>query len=73
MVDFKANVEKILDLDYGKTVKTADKYELYNAVSKAAMSTISGRNGLDAEGKKTDGSANHIRFTSDIVSSEIYG
>ena len=27
---------------------------------------------LDAEGKKTDGSANHIRFTSDIVSSEIY-
>ena len=27
---------------------------------------------LDSEGKKTDGSANHIRFTSDIVSSEIY-
>ena len=51
-MDFKTNVETILDLDYGKTVKTADKFELYNAVSKAAMKTISGRNGLDAEGKK---------------------
>ncbi|MDY2943347.1 MAG: hypothetical protein SOT07_06600 [Paludibacteraceae bacterium] len=27
---------------------------------------------LDADGKKTDSSANHISFTSDIVSSEIY-
>ena len=52
MADFKKNVEQILDLDYGKTVKSANKYELYNAVSKAAMSTISGRGGLDAEGKK---------------------
>ena len=52
MADFKTNVEQILDLEYGKTVKSANKYELYNAVSKAAMSTISGRGGLDAEGKK---------------------
>ena len=51
-MNFKTNVERILDLDYGKTVKTADKIELYNAVSKAAMSTIQGRNGLEAEGKK---------------------
>ncbi|MBE5934852.1 MAG: glycogen/starch/alpha-glucan phosphorylase [Lachnospiraceae bacterium] len=51
-MNFKTNVERILDLDYGKTVKTADKIELYNAVSKAAMGTIQGKNGLDAEGKK---------------------
>lgn len=49
---FKSNVTTILDLDYGKTIKEASTVELYNAVSKAAMSTLNKDWGLDAEGKK---------------------
>ncbi|HKL99175.1 MAG TPA: glycogen/starch/alpha-glucan phosphorylase, partial [Mobilitalea sp.] len=38
--NFKRNVEIVLDLDYGKTIKQANITELYNAVSKAAMNTL---------------------------------
>lgn len=40
MNNFKANVGTILELDYGKTIKEASTIELYNAVSKAAMSEV---------------------------------
>ena len=50
---FKQNVEEALKLDYGKTVKTATTIELYNAVSKAAMSAV-GRD-FDEKAKKAEG------------------
>ncbi|MDE7299859.1 MAG: glycogen/starch/alpha-glucan phosphorylase [Lachnospiraceae bacterium] len=50
---FKQNVEEALKLDYGKTVKTATTIELYNAVSKAAMSAV-GRD-FDERAKKAEG------------------
>jgi len=49
---FKANVKLILDLDYGKTINKADKIELYNAVSKAAMKTLGKDWGLNTDKKK---------------------
>lgn len=55
MNNFKNNINAILELDYGKTVKTADKLELYQAVSKAAMGTIGidfSEKALEAEEKK---------------------
>lgn len=55
MNNFKSNVNIILELDYGKNVKTADKVELYNAVSKSAMRTIGidfSEKALEADGKK---------------------
>ncbi|MBQ9118981.1 MAG: glycogen/starch/alpha-glucan phosphorylase [Lachnospiraceae bacterium] len=52
---FKQNVTEILKLDYGKEIKDASTVELYNAVSKAAMTHI-GRDfneqAMHAEGKK---------------------
>lgn len=50
--NFKENVETIISLDYGKTIKEASTIELYNAVSKAAMKTLGKDWGLDATGKK---------------------
>ena len=41
MSTFKENIVTILDLDYNKTIKDATTVELYNAVSKAAMKSIS--------------------------------
>ena len=52
MNNFKSDVNAILDLDYGKTVKKATTIELYNAVSKAAMKTIGKDWGLEAKSKK---------------------
>ncbi len=52
MNNFKTDVNQILDLDYGKTVKTATTIELYNAVSKAAMKTVGKDWGLDSKDKK---------------------
>ncbi len=37
---FKQNVAEVLNLDYGKDIKSASTVELYNAVSKAAMAYI---------------------------------
>ncbi|MCR5609632.1 MAG: glycogen/starch/alpha-glucan family phosphorylase [Lachnospiraceae bacterium] len=52
MVNFKANIVTILDLDYNKTINTATKYELYNAISKAAMKVINNKNSEVQEGRK---------------------
>lgn len=52
MGNFKENVNEVLRLDYGKTVKEADTKELYNAVSKAAMQAVGRDWGLDAKEKK---------------------
>jgi len=41
MNDFKKNVSSVLELDYGVTVKEASVVQLYNAVSKAALSVVS--------------------------------
>ncbi len=49
---FKTNVNLILDLDYGKSIKEASDIELYNAVSKAAMRTTGKDWGLYSENKK---------------------
>ena len=52
---FKQNVEEALKLDCGKSVKTASTIELYNAVSKAAMSAVGrdfGEKAKNAQGKK---------------------
>ena len=38
--NFKGNVETILELGYGKSVKEANLNELYQAVSKSAMNTL---------------------------------
>ncbi|MDF2609201.1 MAG: GlyP [Lachnospiraceae bacterium] len=50
--NFRTNIETILDLDYGKTIKDATTVELYNAVSKAAMKTLGRDWSLDAAEKK---------------------
>jgi starch phosphorylase len=50
--NFKANVLKILELDYQKTIKEANTVELYNAVSKAAMNNLGKDWGLNVPGKK---------------------
>ncbi|HKL80182.1 MAG TPA: glycogen/starch/alpha-glucan phosphorylase, partial [Mobilitalea sp.] len=50
--NFKSNVVKVLDLDYGKTIKQANTTELYNAVSKAAMNTLGRDFGLQSNKKK---------------------
>lgn len=52
MANFKTNVIDILNLDYGKSIKEANTYQLYNSVSKAAMRTLKEEQGLDAKGKK---------------------
>ncbi len=49
---FKNNVELILELDYGKSIKEASKIELYNAVSKAAMKLLDKDWGLKSNKKK---------------------
>lgn len=49
---FKTNVNLVLDLDYGKTIKEASNIELYNAVSKAAIKTLNKDGGLYSESKK---------------------
>ena len=49
---FKTNVNLVLDLDYGKTIKEASNIELYNAVSKAAIKTLNKDWGLYSESKK---------------------
>ncbi|CUH92218.1 glycogen/starch/alpha-glucan phosphorylase [Herbinix luporum] len=49
---FKKNVELILELDYGKSIKEASKVELYNAVSKAAMKLLDKDWGLKSNKKK---------------------
>ena len=49
---FKKNVEVILDLDYGTTMKEADTVQLYHAVSKTAMRKLGKDWSLDASGKK---------------------
>ncbi len=50
--NFKSNVITILDLDYGVGIKEASTMQLYNAVSKAAMKSLTKESGLDAPGKK---------------------
>lgn len=52
MNNFKTDVNQILELDYGKSVKSATTNELYNAVSKAAMKTIGKDWNLDTDKKK---------------------
>jgi len=52
MSTFKENIVTILDLDYNKTVKDATTVELYNAVSKAAMKSISKDWSWDTDKKK---------------------
>ena len=52
MSDFKSNVKEILNLDYGKTIKEANTDQLYNAVSKAVMSSLGKEQGLDVKSKK---------------------
>ena len=52
MSTFKENIVTILDLDYNKTVKDATTVELYNAVSKAAMKSISKDWTWDTDKKK---------------------
>lgn len=49
---FKENVKIILKLKYGKSIKEANVDELYYSISKAAMNTLDGKWGLDAEEKK---------------------
>ena len=49
---FKTNVDLILDLDYGKSIKEASDIELYKAVSKAAMRTTGKDWGLYSDNKK---------------------
>lgn len=49
---FKANVNLILEMDYGKSIKEASVTELYNAVSKAALRTIGNDWGSDSDKKK---------------------
>lgn len=50
--NFKGNVETILELGYGKSVKEANLNELYQAVSKSAMNTLDKSWGLESDGKK---------------------
>ncbi len=50
--NFKSNVTTILELDYGKTMKDATTVELYHAVSKAAMRSLSKDWSLEANQKK---------------------
>lgn len=52
MSTFKENIVTILDLDYNKTVKNATTVELYNAVSKAAMKSISNQWSWETDSKK---------------------
>lgn len=52
MSNFKTDVDTILELEYGKTIKDASTVELYNGVSKTAMKTLGREGGLDAKGKK---------------------
>ena len=52
MSTFTKNIVTILDLDYNKTVKDATTVELYNAVSKAAMKTVSKKWTWDSKKKK---------------------
>ena len=52
MSTFKENIVTILDLDYNKDVKSASTVELYNAVSKAAMKTVSNNWSWDTDKKK---------------------
>lgn len=49
---FKSNVNLILELDYGKSINEANAVELYNAVSKAALRTLSKDWGLNSDKKK---------------------
>ena len=53
MSTFKENIVTILDLDYNKTIKDATTVELYNAVSKAAMKSISNQWSWETESKKS--------------------
>lgn len=50
--NFKANVNAVLDLDYGVSIKEANTIQLYNAVSKAAMKSLGKNWSLEANGKK---------------------
>lgn len=52
MSTFKENIVTILDLDYNKTIKEASTVELYNAVSKAAMKSISNQWSWETDKKK---------------------
>ncbi|MFW5668930.1 MAG: glycogen/starch/alpha-glucan phosphorylase, partial [Acetivibrio ethanolgignens] len=52
MGSFKKNVETLLSLSYGTTVKEATTQQLYEAVSKAAMQSLGKDWGLQAEEKK---------------------
>ena len=52
MNNFKTDVSQILNFDYGKTIKEATTYELYNSVSKAAMQVVGKDWGLEAKEKK---------------------
>ena len=52
MSTFKENIVTILDLDYNKTIKDATTVELYNAVSKAAMKSISNQWSWETKSKK---------------------
>lgn len=52
MSTFKENIVTILDLDYNKTIKEATTVELYNAVSKAAMKSISNQWSWETDSKK---------------------
>ena len=52
MSSFKKNVEALLSLNYGTTVKEAETQQLYEAVSKAAMQSLGKDWGLQAEEKK---------------------
>ena len=50
--NFRTNVVTILDLDYGTTIKEASTIQLYNAVSKAAMRSLTKDWSLNAPEKK---------------------
>lgn len=52
MSTFKENIVTILDIDYNKNIKEASTVELYNAVSKAAMKSISNQWTWKTERKK---------------------
>jgi glycogen/starch/alpha-glucan phosphorylases len=49
---FKDDILSMLELDYGKSMKTADTVELYNAVSHAAMKNVRPKWAVPAQGKK---------------------
>lgn len=52
MNTFKNDILSILELDYGKTMKTANTVELYNAVSRAAMKNARPKWEVETEEKK---------------------